>query len=253
MTDPVGDPRRDVRGGQLAERAEATPHTHSDVSGGWLRAAVFGAMDGLVTNTALVAGVAGGGGSSHAVVLSGVAGLAAGAISMALGEYTSVTTQNEQLDLEVAKERHELATNPAGELQELADLWEERGLDAPLARAVAEQLSRDPEQALRVHAVSELGLDPDDKPSPLTAAVSSFVCFAIGAVVPLLPYLLGAPVLWLALLCGGVGLLAAGALSARFTARTWWSAGLRQLCFGAVAAAATYLIGLGIGAGAPVG
>jgi VIT1/CCC1 family predicted Fe2+/Mn2+ transporter len=170
---------------------------------------------------------------------------------MALGEYTSVTTQNEQLDLEVAKERHELATNPAGELQELTDLWQERGLDEPLARAVAEQLSRDPEQALRVHAVSELGLDPDDKPSPMTAAVSSFVCFAVGAVVPLLPYLFGAPVLWLALLCGAVGLLAAGALSARFTARPWWAAGLRQLFFGAVAAGATYAIGLAIGSTVP--
>jgi VIT1/CCC1 family predicted Fe2+/Mn2+ transporter len=206
-------------------------------------------MDGLVTNTALVAGVGGGGASPHTVVLSGVAGLAAGAISMALGEYTSVTTQNEQLDLEVAKERHELATNPGGELQELADLWEARGLAQPLARAVAEQLSRDPEQALRVHVISELGLDPDEKPSPVTAAVSSFLTFAVGAVIPLLPFLLGAPVLWLALLCGGIGLVAAGALSARFTPRPWWSAGLRQLLFGAVAAGATYLIGAAIGVG----
>jgi VIT1/CCC1 family predicted Fe2+/Mn2+ transporter len=235
-------------GGQ-AEQAEAHPHSHADVAGGWLRAAVFGAMDGLVTNTALVAGVGGAGASAHTVVLSGVAGLAAGAISMALGEYTSVSTQNEQLDLEVAKERHELATNPVGELQELAELWEARGLEPPLAMAVAEQLSRDPEQALRVHAVSELGLDPDDKPSPVVAAVSSFVCFAVGAVVPLLPYLFGAPWLWLALLLGGVGLVAAGILSARFTPRPWWSAGLRQLLFGAVAAGATYLIGLSIGVG----
>ncbi|SDY64498.1 Predicted Fe2+/Mn2+ transporter, VIT1/CCC1 family [Modestobacter sp. DSM 44400] len=239
-----------TRPGGGAEQAEAHPHTHADVSGGWLRAAVFGAMDGLVTNTALVAGVSGGGASAHAVVLSGVAGLVAGAISMALGEYTSVSTQNEQLDLEVAKERHELATNPVGEQQELAELWEARGLDAPLARAVAEQLSRDPEQALRVHAVSELGLDPDEKPSPMTAAVSSFLLFAVGAVIPLLPFLLGAPVLWLALLCGGVGLVAAGVLSAQFTPRPWWSAALRQLLFGAVAAGATYLIGLAIGVGA---
>jgi VIT1/CCC1 family predicted Fe2+/Mn2+ transporter len=236
-------------GGQ-AEQAEAHPHSHADVAGGWLRAAVFGAMDGLVTNTALVAGVGGAGATSHTVVLSGMAGLAAGALSMALGEYTSVSTQNEQLDLEVAKERHELATNPVGELQELADLWEARGLEPSLALAVAEQLSRDPEQALRVHAVSELGLDPDDKPSPVVAAVSSFLCFAVGAVVPLLPYLFGAPRLWLALLFGGVGLVAAGILSARFTPRPWWSAGLRQLLFGAVAAGATYLIGLAIGMGA---
>ena len=238
----------DTAGGP-AGQAEAHEHTHADVSGGWLRAAVFGAMDGLVTNTALVAGVAGGGVGAHAVVLSGVAGLAAGAISMALGEYTSVSTQNEQLDLEVAKERHELATNPTGEQQELAKLWEARGLDPALAREVAEQLSRDPEQALRVHAVNELGLDPEEKPSPMTAAVSSFLCFAVGAVIPLLPFLLGVPVLWLALLCGGLGLVAAGAISARFTARPWWQAGLRQLLFGAAAAGATYLIGLAIGSG----
>ncbi|HEV7871901.1 MAG TPA: VIT1/CCC1 transporter family protein [Modestobacter sp.] len=240
MTDP---------GGGL-EQAEAHPHTHSDVAGGWLRAAVFGAMDGLVTNTALVAGVGGGGASPHAVVLSGVAGLAAGAISMALGEYTSVSTQNEQLDLEVAKERRELAVNPVGEQAELAQLWEDRGLEPALAHAVAEQLSRDPEQALRVHTLNELGLDPDDKPSPWTAAISSFFCFAVGALIPLLPYLLGVPLLWLALLCGGVGLVAAGAISARFTPRPWWSAGLRQLVFGAVAAGATYLIGVAIGSGA---
>jgi VIT1/CCC1 family predicted Fe2+/Mn2+ transporter len=240
MTDP---------GGQLG-KAEAHPHTHADVAGGWLRAAVFGAMDGLVTNTALVAGVGGGGAGSHAVILSGVAGLAAGAISMALGEYTSVSTQNEQLDLEVAKERRELAVDPEGEQAELAQLWEDRGLDPELAHAVAEQLSRDPEQALRVHTLNELGLDPEDKPSPWTAAISSFLCFAVGALIPLLPYLLGAPRLWLALLCGGVGLVAAGAISARFTPRTWWSAGLRQLLFGAVAAAATYLIGVAIGVGA---
>jgi len=235
-------------GGRL-EQAEVHEHTHADVSGGWLRAAVFGAMDGLVTNTALVAGVGAGGAGPRAVVLSGVAGLAAGAISMALGEYTSVSTQNEQLDLEVAKERRELATNPVGEQAELAQLWQDRGLEPELALVVAEQLSRDPEQALRVHALNELGLDPEDKPSPMTAAVSSFICFAVGALIPLLPFLLGVPELWLALLCGGAGLVAAGAMSARFTPRPWWSAGLRQLVFGAIAAGATYLIGLAIGAG----
>ncbi|MPQ97245.1 hypothetical protein GB931_04740 [Modestobacter sp. I12A-02628] len=229
------------------ERPEAHDHSHADVSGGWLRAATFGAMDGLVTNTALVAGVGGGGGSARAVVLAGVAGLVAGAISMALGEYTSVRTQNEQLDLEVAKERRELQADPAGELAELTDLWVARGLDRSLAEQVAEALSRDPEKALRVHALAELGLDPDDKPSPVTAAVSSFLCFAVGALLPLLPYLLGGELLWPALVCGGLGLVAAGALSSRFTPRAWWYAGARQLLFGAVAAAATYGIGSLIG------
>jgi VIT1/CCC1 family predicted Fe2+/Mn2+ transporter len=228
---------------------EAHGHHHADVSGGWLRAAVFGAMDGLVTNTALVAGVGGGGASDRTIVLTGIAGLVAGAISMSLGEFTSVRTQNEQLDLEVAKERRELQHNAEGELAELVQMLMVRGVDEDLAEKVAEQLSRDQETALRLHIVAELGLSPDDKPSPWTAAGSSFVTFSVGAVVPLLPYLLGASLLWLALLAGGLGLVASGALSARFTPRAWWFAGLRQLLFGAVAAGATYLIGAAIGVG----
>lgn len=230
-----------------ATEAEAHEHSHSDVSGGWLRAAVFGAMDGLVTNTALVAGVGGGGAAPRAIVLAGVASLAAGAISMALGEYTSVKTQNEQLDLEVEKERAELERNPHGELAELVQMLRDRGVEEGLAREVAVQLSRDPETALRLHVVAELGLNPEDKPSPRVAAVSSLLTFATGAVVPLLPYLFGFSLLWVALLCGGFGLLVAGALSSRFTPRPWWYAGLRQLLFGAAAAGITYLIGTAIG------
>jgi VIT1/CCC1 family predicted Fe2+/Mn2+ transporter len=230
-----------------APAAEAHEHSHADVSGGWLRAAVFGAMDGLVTNTALVAGVGGGGASSRAIVLSGVASLVAGALSMALGEYTSVTTQNEQLDLEVEKERLELERNPRGELAELVEMLRVRGVDAGLAQQVAVQLHRDPDTALRLHVVAELGLNPADKPSPWTAAISSLLTFATGAVIPLLPYLFGLSLLWVALLCGAVGLVVAGALSSRFTPRPWWSAGLRQLLFGAVAAGATYAIGAAIG------
>jgi vacuolar iron transporter family protein len=230
-----------------AAQAEAHEHSHADVSGGWLRAAVFGAMDGLVTNTALVAGVGGGGAAPRAIVLAGVASLVAGAISMALGEFTSVRTQNEQLDLEVEKERRELARNPEGELAELVQMLRDRGVEHDLAREVAVQLSQDPETALRLHVVAELGLNPEDKPSPRVAAASSFLTFATGALIPLLPYLLGVSLLWAALLCGGLGLLAAGALSARFTPRPWWYAGLRQLLFGAVAAGVTYVIGLAIG------
>ena len=227
--------------------AEAHEHSHSDVSGGWLRAAVFGAMDGLVTNTALVAGVGGGGAPPRAIVLAGVASLVAGAISMALGEYTSVKTQNEQLDLAVEKERRELERNPEGELAELTQMLRARGVEEDLAGRVAEQLSRDPETALRLHVVAELGLNPEDKPSPGVAAVSSFLTFGAGALLPLLPYLFGVSLLWVALLCGGLGLLAAGALSSRFTPRPWWYAGLRQLLFGALAAGVTYAIGSLIG------
>ncbi len=239
-----------MSGAEATSEAEAHDHSHADVSGGWLRAAVFGAMDGLVSNTALVAGVAGGGANPRTVVLSGVAGLVAGAISMALGEYTSVKTQNEQLDLEVAKERRELEVNPDGELAELVQMLRVRGVEEQLAREVAVQLSRDPETALRLHIVAELGLSPEDKPSPRTAALTSMLTFSLGALLPLLPYLLGFPLLWAALVCGGVGLVVAGALSSVFTPRPWWYAGLRQLLFGAIAAGATYAIGAAIGVAA---
>ena len=225
-------------------------HHHADVSGGWLRAATFGAMDGLVTNIALIAGVGGGGMAPRTIVLTGVAGLVAGAISMGIGEYTSVRTQNEQIDAELAKELRELRRHPDAEADELARMWTARGLPEELARQVADTLKRHPEQALRVHAQEELGVVPDELPSPWTAAGSSFVCFSIGAVIPLLTYLVGIDALWPALAVGGVGLFVAGALVARFTGRAWWSSGLRQLLLGGAAAAATYLIGAVIGVGA---
>jgi VIT1/CCC1 family predicted Fe2+/Mn2+ transporter len=218
-------------------------HDHADVSGGWLRAATFGAMDGLVTNIALIAGVGGGGVDRHTLILTGVAGLVAGAISMGIGEYTSVRTQNEQVAAELAKELRALRTDPEGEADELVGMWAERGLPVDLARQVADVLKVHPEQALRVHAQEELGVVPDELPGPWTAAVSSFVCFAIGAVVPLLTYLLGSDSLWLALAVGGAGLFGAGALVARFTGRSWLLSGARQLLLGALAAAATYAVG----------
>ncbi len=222
-------------------------HEHSDVSGGWLRPAVFGAMDGLVTNIALIAGVGGGGVGAHQIVLTGFAGLVAGAISMALGEYTSVRAQNEQLATEVAKERKELVRNPVAEANELAQMWIERGLPNDLAHQVANFLRDRPEEALRIHVREELGVDPDSQPSPWLAAVSSFICFAVGAFVPLISYVSGSHSLWLALGIGGVGLFVAGALTSRFTGRSWLLSGLRQLALGAAAAAATYGIGALIG------
>jgi VIT1/CCC1 family predicted Fe2+/Mn2+ transporter len=221
----------------------AIEHHHADVSGGWLRAATFGAMDGLVTNIALIAGVGGGGVSRNTLVLTGVAGLVAGAISMGLGEYTSVRTQNEQVSAELAKERHELEVNPEGEAEELVEAWTARGLPEHLAREVAAVLHTDPEAALRVHAQEELGVVPDELPSPWVAAGSSFVCFSIGALFPLITYLLGFDSLWLALAVGGLGLFAAGAVVARFTGKSWWLSGLRQLALGGLAAAVTYGIG----------
>ena len=220
---------------------------HADVSGGWLRPAVFGAMDGLVTNIALIAGVGGGGVSVDNVILTGFAGLVAGAVSMGLGEYTSVRTQNDQVAHEVAKERAELERHPEVEAEELAGMWIARGLPEHLAREVAAELSKNVDEALRVHAQEELGVNPAEQPSPWTAAISSFLCFSAGALVPLLPYLFGATVLWLALLVGGVGLFVAGALTARFTNKRWYVSGLRQLALGLAAAGLTFLIGKLIG------
>ncbi|HEX5543740.1 MAG TPA: VIT1/CCC1 transporter family protein [Micromonospora sp.] len=220
---------------------------HADVSGGWLRPAVFGAMDGLVTNIALIAGVGGGGVAPRSIVLTGVAGLVAGAISMGLGEYTSVRSQNEQIAAEVAKERRELERNPEAEARELAEIWTRRGWPPELAEQLAQALRDNPEEALRVHVWEELGVDPSDHPSPWMAAISSFLFFSVGALVPLLTYLLGFTNLWLALAVGGLGLFVAGAIVARFTLRLWWANGLRQLLLGAAAAGATYLVGYLIG------
>lgn len=218
-------------------------HTHRDVNGGWLRPAVFGAMDGLVSNLALMTGVAGGALSQQTIIITGLAGLAAGAFSMAAGEYTSVASQRELVQAELDVERAELRKHPKDELEELAALYESRGVEPALARQVAEQLSRDPEQALEIHAREELGVDPSDLPSPAVAAISSFGSFALGALLPVLPYLLGASAIWPAVLLALVGLFACGAVVARVTARSWWFSGLRQLALGGAAAGVTYALG----------
>lgn len=221
-------------------------HQHADVTGGWLRAATFGAMDGLVSNTALIAGVAASA-SAQTVVLSGVAGLLAGAFSMALGEYTSVQTANEQIDSEVGLERRSFRKQPQAEQDELVDMLVEMGLSEDTARKASSEIHRDEGRALNFHLVQELGVHPEEKPSPWVASGSSFVMFAVGAVIPLLPYLLGYESLWAGLLCGGLGLLVAGAAAARFTRKPIAFAGIRQLGLGAIAIAATYAVGLLIG------
>ncbi|GAA1311839.1 VIT1/CCC1 transporter family protein [Pseudonocardia xinjiangensis] len=234
-----------------AEFAEhAHDHHHTDVSGGWLRAAVFGAMDGLVTNIALISGVGGGGASRHVIILTGMAGLVAGAFSMALGEFASVGTQNEAVANEVAVEREEIRRHPRAEEAELAEMYREMGLSAPTAEAMAREVHSDPELAVKVHVAQELGVDVDDQPSPWTAAISSFLCFAVGGIIPLVPFLLGSSSLLLGLLVGGVGLFVVGALTSRFTTRTWLFSGLRQLAFGVIAAGATFLVGMAIGVSA---
>lgn len=222
-------------------------HTHADVSGGALRAGVFGAMDGLVTNIALVAGVGAAGASPTFIVLTGLAGLVAGAFSMAMGEYASVKTQNEQVDREWVKERAEIQRHPMGEERELASMFTSMGMTEATAAAAARDVHRDPEHATLVHVTQELGLDPRDKPSPRVAAVASFVTFSIGALIPLLPFLLGLTSLFAGLAAGGLGLLIAGGLASLTTVMPWWLSALRQLAFGAIAAGATYLVGLLMG------
>jgi VIT1/CCC1 family predicted Fe2+/Mn2+ transporter len=205
-------------------------------------------MDGLVSNVSLVAGISGSGASRHTIVLTGVAGLVAGAFSMATGEYTSVKSQNESILSEVRLEALELRRHPEDEVAELAENFAQRGVDRRLARQVAEQLSSDPEQALKEHSRVELGVDPHQLPSPWTATFSSFVFFAIGALLPLITYLAGLNNLLAALGVSAVSLFAAGVITARFTRRSRWYGGVRQLFLGALAAGVTYLVGHLIGA-----
>lgn len=226
---------------------EEIGHTHNDLSGGWLRPAVFGAMDGLVTNISLVAGVGGGGAAPHVIVLTGMAGLVAGAFSMALGEFSSVDTQNNAVRAEVEVEREELRVHPGAEQAELERMYQDMGLTPETASRLAEEVHRNPELAIKEHITAELGVDPDEQPSPWTAGISSFICFAIGALFPLMPFLLGFHSLILGLAVGGVGLFAAGAVVSRYTTQPWWLGGIRQLLFGAIAAGATYLVGALIG------
>ncbi|MET0952914.1 MAG: VIT1/CCC1 transporter family protein [Aeromicrobium sp.] len=225
-------------------------HEHPDVTGGWLRPAVFGAMDGLVSNFALMMGVVGGSSASDTkpVVLAGLAGLAAGAFSMAAGEYTSVASQREFALAQVEIERHEILHNEAAETAELAVMFMEKGVDESTAREMAREVHEDPENAVKVHAREELGVDTDDLASPSLAALSSFFAFALGAVIPLLSYLVGIESAWPAIVLSLVGLFACGAIVTRITARSWWFGGTRQLLLGGAAAGLTYLVGDLVGA-----
>ncbi len=222
-------------------------HVHADVSGGWLRASVFGAMDGLVTNIALVAGVGAAGASPRFIVLTGLAGLVAGAFSMSMGEYASIKTQNEQIDREWKREAEEIRLNSDFEERELATMLANMGMSEQTANSAAHEIHADPERAALVHVTQELGLDPTEQPSPTVAAVSSFLTFSLGALVPLIPFLLGFASLAAGLVVGGIGLLVAGALASLATTQSWWWSAIRQLLFGVVAAGATYLVGLAIG------
>jgi len=226
-----------------AALAAGWSHRHRDVSGGWLRPTVFGAVDGLVTNASLIAGLGGGGVSAHTIVLTGVAALVAGAFSMGTGEYISVTNQNELVHAEVAVERRMHARFPAAEQAELADTFRGYGADPDTAARMAAAVSQDPDTALRVHTREELGVDPFELPSAVLAGVSSLVAFSVGALVPLLPYLAGLSALAAALGLAAAALLAGGMAVGRLTGRPMLRAGLRQLALGGLAVGVTFAVG----------
>jgi VIT1/CCC1 family predicted Fe2+/Mn2+ transporter len=222
---------------------------HRSLQGGGARAAVFGFTDGLVTNVAIILGFAGAQPGGNLVRLAGLSGLIAGAFSMSSGEYVSMRAQRELLERELALERHEIRHRPEGERRELVHIYESRGIDPALARQLADEMMRTPELALETHAREELGIDPSALGAPIQAAVSSFVMFALGAVLPLLPWLVargnGATVA--SVVIGAVAALGSGTFIAVFTEqRRWWSA-LRQLLFCAAVAGVTYGIGTAVG------
>jgi VIT1/CCC1 family predicted Fe2+/Mn2+ transporter len=204
-------------------------------------------VDGLVTNASLIAGVGGGGVSAHAVVLTGVAALVAGAFSMGTGEYISVTNQNELVLAEVSLERSMLARFPAAEREELAGYFRGYGADTETADRMAAAVSKDPHTALRIHTREELGVDPQELPSPVLAGVASLCAFSLGALLPLLPYLLGLPQLAASLAVAAVALLVGGATVGKITGRPVVRSGVRQLALGAVAVGITFAVGRLIG------
>ncbi len=219
---------------------------HRQVAGGLARAAVFGINDGLVSNVSLILGFAGSGADASIVRLAGLAGAIAGGISMAAGEWISISAQNELVEREVAVERRELAGNAAAETAELASMYESHGIAPDTARAAAEDVMLSPEVALRVHTREEMGIDPHDLPSPFQAAAISFVCFMFGALLPVIPWFTGATGFAPAAVSVAIGVVAAGfvgAAIARFAERSMPKSVFRQIAIVLVACAVTYSIG----------
>ncbi len=249
-----------VRGMSLYHAAQpphATPvsleqmraERHKMGGAGNLRAAVFGVNDGLISNTSLILGVAGAGAAADVILLSGTAGLLAGAFSMAAGEYVSVRSQREFHEYQITLEREELDQYPQEEAAELALIYQAKGVDGEAARRMAEDLIRDPDRALDTLAREELGLNPEELGSPWQAAISSFLAFAFGAFIPVLPYLLlsGHTAFSGVLLASGISLFGVGAAISLFTGRRALLGGLRMLSIGAAAGAATWFIGGALG------
>ncbi|TMH61140.1 MAG: hypothetical protein E6H55_10350 [Betaproteobacteria bacterium] len=233
-------------GGHSAPIAGNIEHRHRGLGGGGnLRAAVFGINDGLVSNASLIFGVAGASSDPAVVLLTGVAGLTAGAFAMATGEFVSVRSQRELFEYQIALERDELKEYPDAEAQELALIYKAKGLSGAEAQRVAKQLVADPEHALDTLAREELGLNPDELGSPWGAAISSLLSFALGAAVPLLPFAFGAGAraLPIAGLLTAIALFAVGATLSLFTGRAAVFSGTRMLLLGSLAAAVTFAVG----------
>ena len=222
---------------------------------GALRAAIFGINDGLVSNLSLIMGFTGASVDNRFIVLAGVAGLLAGAFSMAAGEYISMRSQREVFERLIHLEAHELATEPEEEREELIEIYRNKGVPADVAEQLVDVLHRDPNLALETHAREELGLDPGQGlGSPWAAAGSSMVTFAFGAFVPLVPFLFGSGVaasLW-AIGISGLTLFLVGAAISRLTGRPVWWSGIRMLLVGAVAASITFGVGKALHVGGAV-
>ncbi len=226
-------------------------HHHRDLGSGGARAAIFGVSDGLVTNVALVLGIAGASPGGSIVRLAGVAGLVAGSFSMSAGEYLSMTAQRELLERELDVERRALKRTPEGETRELQRMYEQRGIDPETAKSMATQVMADPDLALETHAREEMGINTSNLGSPVQAAMASFVTFAVGAFIPLLPWLYskGNPAIVASVVLGGVASLVVGGVLAAFTERPMARTALRQLMVAALAAGVTYGVGRAIGSG----
>ena len=222
---------------------------HGIGTGGNLRAAIFGVNDGALSNVSLILGMAGAAADEKVVLLSGIAGLLAGAFSMAAGEYVSVRSQREMYEYQIDLERKELAEYPEEEAEELALIYAARGMPIEEARSFALKTVADPERALLTLAREELGLNPEELGSPWGAASSSFAAFSVGAVIPLLPFLLwpGPKALWVAVAATAIALFAVGATISLFTGRNAFRDGSRMLAIGVLAGAVTYCIGSAIG------
>jgi VIT1/CCC1 family predicted Fe2+/Mn2+ transporter len=218
-------------------------------AGGALRAAVFGVNDGLVSNASLILGVAGAGAEARVILLSGFAGLLAGAFSMAAGEYVSVRSQRELFEYQIGLEKAELDEYPEQETEELALIYRARGLELEQARTLAAGVMRDPVKALDTLAREELGLNPDDLGSPWRAAISSFLAFGLGAALPLVPYWFASSTHALALTLGisVASLFAVGCTLSLFTGRNALWSGARMVLLGSAAGTATWLVGRWLG------